>query len=132
MANWRSHMETVHFFFVQNGSFSAFWHYKNKERLPRGLDVKWNIPSACLNGSRGEFSIGTHSTKRASEWFWLETQETPQNDPNVHGFQVRTPIRHIIPVSRGCGGGKHESIWQHCVFNPVLKGFLTLNRIKSL
>ena len=28
-------------FLVQNGSFSAFWHYKNKERLSRGLDVKW-------------------------------------------------------------------------------------------
>ena len=31
-------------FGVQNGSFSAFWHYKNKERLSRGLDVKWHIP----------------------------------------------------------------------------------------
>ena len=23
---------------------SAFWHYKNKERPSRGLDVKWHIP----------------------------------------------------------------------------------------
>ena len=27
-------------------------------------------------------------------------QETHQNDQNVHGFQVRTPICHIVPVSR--------------------------------
>ena len=31
-------------FSVQNGSFSAFWHYKDKERLSRGWDVKWHIP----------------------------------------------------------------------------------------
>ena len=30
-------------FLVQNRSFSAFWHYKNKERLSRGLGVKWHI-----------------------------------------------------------------------------------------
>ena len=36
-------------FLAQNGSFSAFWHYKNKERLSRGLDVKWHIPSTCLD-----------------------------------------------------------------------------------
>ena len=30
-------------FLVQNGSFSAFWHYENKERLSGGLDVKWHI-----------------------------------------------------------------------------------------
>ena len=38
-------------FLVQNGSFSAFWHYKNKERLSRGLDVKWHIPSTSLEAS---------------------------------------------------------------------------------
>ena len=52
MANWRSRRETVHFFLVQDGSFSAFWHYKNKERLSRVLDVKWHIPSTCLDASR--------------------------------------------------------------------------------
>ena len=26
--------------------------------------------------------------------------ENPQNGENVHGFQVRTPICHIVPVSR--------------------------------
>ena len=31
-----------------------------------------------------------------------------------------------------CGGGKHGSIWQNCVSNPVLKGFLTLYLIKTL
>ena len=35
--------------FVQNGSFSAFWHYKNKESLLMGSDVKWHIPSTCLD-----------------------------------------------------------------------------------
>ena len=27
-------------------------------------------------------------------------EETPENGQNVHGFQVRTPICHIVPVSR--------------------------------
>ena len=41
---------------AQNGSFSG--HYKNKERLSRGLDVKWHIPSTCLDASRKWFSTG--------------------------------------------------------------------------
>ena len=45
-------------------------------------------------------STGIYSVNRASEWIWLETQETPQNGQNVRGFQVRTPICHIVPVSR--------------------------------
>ena len=97
-------------FLVQNGSLSAFWHYKNKERLLRGLDVKWDVPSTRLAGSRKWFSTGICSISRASEWLWLETPETPQNGENVHGFQVRMPICHIVPVSRaylyipwGCG-----------------------------
>ena len=28
--------------------------------------------------------------------------ENPQNGENVRGFQVRTPICHIVPVSRAC------------------------------
>ena len=38
-------------FLVQNGSFSAFWHYKNKERVSGGLDVKWHISSTSLDAS---------------------------------------------------------------------------------
>ena len=86
-------------FLVQNGSFSAFWHYKNKERLSRGLDVNWHIPSTCLDASRKWFSTGIYSINRASGWLWPENEETPENDQNVHGFQVRTPICHIVPVS---------------------------------
>ena len=88
-------------FLVQNGSFSAFWHYKNQERLSRGLGVKWHIPSTCLDASRKWFfSTGIYSIKRAFEWLCLETQQTPLNGENVHGFLVRTPICHIVPVSR--------------------------------
>ena len=54
-------------FLVQIGSFSAFWHYKNKERLSRGLDVKWHIPSTCLDASRKWFSTGIYSINSASE-----------------------------------------------------------------
>ena len=79
-------------FLVQNGSFSAFWHYKNRERLLMGSDIKWHIPSTCLDASKKRFSIGIYSINRASERLWLETQQTPQNEQNVHGFQVRTPI----------------------------------------
>ena len=87
-------------FLVKNRSFSAFWHYKNKERLSKGLDVKWHIPSTCLDASRMWFTTGIYSINRASAWLWLKTQETPQNRQNVHRFQVRTPICHIVPVSR--------------------------------
>ena len=87
-------------FLVQNRSFSAFWHYKNKEGLSRGLDVKWHIPSSCLDALRKWFSTGICSINRASEWLRLETQETPPNGQNVHRFQARTPICHIVPVSR--------------------------------
>ena len=47
------------FFLVKNQSFSAFWQYKNKERLSKGLvrlDVKWHIPSPCLDASRMIFA----------------------------------------------------------------------------
>ena len=90
-------------FLVQNGSFSAFWHYKNKERLSRGLDVKWHIPSTCLDASRKWVSTGISSINRVSWWLWLETQKAPWNGQNVHGFRVRTPICHIVPVSRAYG-----------------------------
>ena len=90
---------------VQNGSFSAFWHYKNKEGRSRGLDVNWYIPSTCLDASRKWFSTGIYSINRASGWLWPENEETPENDQKVHGFQVRTPICHIVPVSRAYGGG---------------------------
>ena len=86
-------------FSAQNGSFSAFWHYKNKERLSRGLDVNWHIPSTCLDASRKWFSPGIYSINRASGWLWPENEETPENGQNVRGFQVKTPICHIAPVS---------------------------------
>ena len=44
-------------FFGQNGSFSAFWHYKNKDRLSRSLEVKWHIPSNCLDDSKSGFLL---------------------------------------------------------------------------
>ena len=87
-------------FLVQNGSFSAFWHCKNKERLLMGSDVKWHIPSTCLDARKKKFSIGIYSINRASERLWLETPKSPQNGQNVHGFPVRTTVCHIVPVSR--------------------------------
>ena len=48
-------------FLVKNRSFSAFWHYKNKERPSKGLDVKWHIPSTCLDASSNWFSTGIYS-----------------------------------------------------------------------
>ena len=44
-------------FLVQNGSFSAFWNYKNKERLLRGSDVKCHIPSTCLDAPESSFLL---------------------------------------------------------------------------
>ena len=55
----------MHTFLVQNWSFSVFWHYKNEERLSNGLDVKWHIPSTCLDASRKWFSTGIYSINKA-------------------------------------------------------------------
>ena len=97
-------------FLVQNGSFSAFWHYKNKERLLVGSDVKWHISSKCLDVCKKRFSIGMYSINRAFERLWLETQETPEIGQNVHGFQVKNAnLPHCacftrLPPKRTKGG----------------------------
>ena len=64
------------------------------------MDVKWHIPSTCLDASRKWFSTGISSINRTFKWLCLKTRQTPQNGQNVHSFQVRTPICHIVPVSR--------------------------------
>ena len=46
------------------------------------------------------FSTGISSKNRTFKWPYLKTRRTPQNGQNVHRFQVRTPICHIVPVSR--------------------------------
>ena len=62
-------------FCVQNGSFSAFWRYKNKERVSRGLDVKWHIPSLCLDASRKALD------RNASGPFLESDAQAPKQDP---------------------------------------------------
>ena len=54
-------------FLVQNGSFSAFWHCKNKERLSMGSDVKWHVPSACFGASR-QVAMGNLWPKCPAIW----------------------------------------------------------------
>ena len=54
---------------VQNGSFSAFWHYKNKERLSKSLEVKWHIPSTCLEASRKWFATGIYIINRLPSFY---------------------------------------------------------------
>ena len=56
--------------------------------------------STCLDASKKWLFTGIYSINRVSEWLWLENQEAPQNGQNVHGFPVRTPICHIVPISR--------------------------------
>ena len=58
---------------------AKFLHCKNKERLSRGLDVKWHIPATSLDASRSDFSAGIYSINRAFEWLWPETQGTGTN-----------------------------------------------------
>ena len=72
MAHWRSHSESVHFFWSKMGHFRRFGTTKIKERLSRGLDLKWHIPSTCLDASRKRFSTGIYSINMAFEWLWLE------------------------------------------------------------
>ena len=44
-------------FWVKNGSFSAFWHYKNNERFLKALEVKLHIPSPCLDVSKNSLLL---------------------------------------------------------------------------
>ena len=78
----------------------------------RGSDVKWHIPSTCLDASKKVVSIGIYGINRAFEWLWLETEETPYNGQNVHGFQVRTPISTFGSFEKGLAdrGGCREEI----------------------
>ena len=88
-------------FLVQNGSFSAFWHYKNKVRLLRGSDVKCHIPSTCLDASKKWFSIGMYSIKQGfpSGYDW-KPKKALKMAKMCTVFQVRTPTCHIVTVSR--------------------------------
>ena len=95
MANWRSRRETVHFFGPRWVIFSVL-ALQNNERLS-GLGVNWHIPSTCLGASGKWFSTGIYSINRASG--------AMAKLQNVRSFQVRTPICHIVPVSRAYGGG---------------------------
>ena len=72
------------------------------------MDIKWHIPSPCLDASRMWFSTGISSINRTFKCLWLKTRQTPQNGHNVHRFQVRTPICHIVPVSRAHRGGVYN------------------------
>ena len=70
------------------------------ERVWRGSDAKWHIPSTCLDASKKGFATGIYSIYRGLDSLWSENQATTQNGQNVHSYLVRTAICHIIPVSR--------------------------------
>ena len=95
MANWRSHKETVHFFGPK---------LQQEGETFEGLGRKMAHSSTCLDTSRKCLFTGICGISGASEWLWLETEEAPQKGQNVHGFQVRTPMCHFVPVSRAYGG----------------------------
>ena len=87
-------------FWSKIGHFRRFGTTNIRRDFSKGLDVKWHIPSTCLDASTMWFSTGICSINRTFKWLWLKTRQTPQNGQNVHRFQVRTPICHIVPVSR--------------------------------
>ena len=87
------------FFRSKMGHFRSFRTTKIRRDF-RGVGRKMAHSSTCHDTSRKCLFTGIYSINRASEWLWLETEEAPQNGQNVHGFQVRTPICHIVPVSR--------------------------------
>ena len=60
--------KTVHFFWSKMGHFRRFWHYKNKERVSKGLDVKWHIPSTCLDASRKVVFYWNLQHKQGFRW----------------------------------------------------------------
>ena len=109
MANWRSHRETVHFLGSNMGHFQRFGTTKMRRDF-RGV---WTQNGTFLHLSRCLQKVaftGIYSKNRASGWLWLENQDAPQNGQNVHSFPVRTPICHIVPVSRA---------YLHPLFEPA-------------
>ena len=107
VANWPSDREARYFFapkWVVFGIFALFSHFEMR-RFFEGFRRRIAHSSTCLDAYKKWLFTGIYSIKRGSIWLWLETQERPQNGQNVHSFQVRTPICHIVPVSRAYGGG---------------------------
>ena len=70
---------------IQNGSFLAFWHYKNKERVLRDFDVNCIFLVLVLTPPESGFPLEFTAAK-GPEGSWIETQEILQNGHNVHGF----------------------------------------------
>ena len=93
-------------FLVQNGSFLAFWHHKNKERLSRGLEVKWHIPSTCPDASEKWFSIGIYGINWDSVWPCLETHEGPQAGQMC--TERRLAALYLFHTPTGIGGAFAE------------------------
>ena len=89
--------------------FCSIWH----------LSYDGEMPPWCQD----EYSKDVYfHINRASEWLWLATQETPQKGQNVLGFPVRTPICHIVPVSRAYGymGGVKPNFADNNLWTPRL------------
>ena len=127
MANWRSHRETVHFLGGPNwGRFRHFGTTKIRRGVSRALDAKWHIPSPCLDAHTFWVSIEIYSINRASEWLWQYKPKNPSKRPKcVHGFQVRTPMCHIVPVSHAYGYMREiGALWQIGVLTGKRCSFL--------
>ena len=95
VAFWRSCRETIRRF----GPKLASWHDKNLERTLRSVHAKSHVSSICLYAFRMWLSTGIYSINRGSDWLWLANQEAPENRQNMQGFQVGTPICHVVLVS---------------------------------
>ena len=98
----------------------AFWHYRNKERVSRGLDVRWHVPSTCLDASKRGFYIGSHSMNRPSDCLWLETQEAGRMDKMC----AASGLEHQFS-EEAMGGWKKEGGGDLTNDTPPKKGFWT-------
>ena len=67
----------------------------------KALEVKLHIPSPCLGASGKGLLLEFIAYKgKGSQLAVTPNPRKPSKWPNVRGFQVRTRICHIVPVSR--------------------------------
>ena len=72
------------------------------KRVSRGLDVKWDIPSSCLDAANHGFSIGIHCVSRPSNCLWFESKKALKMGKLGTAFGLERPFCQIrVPPDVG-------------------------------
>ena len=115
LSNWRFNPETVHFLSSKRVFFSQPCLCPNATKQSILAKIHFFTRSQNMEGKLTIFTVlkwgkGRNHYKN-HDWghnHWKRSAKRPKIDPfwtqNVHGFQVRTPIWQMAPISRIYGG----------------------------